>query len=455
MLRHSHSYTKFLVIWAGQLLSRLGSGMSAFVLGVHLFQKHGSVSSYSLLLLCAFLPSVLLAPIGGVIADRYNRKWMMILGDIGSALGILFALILFASRPDWVWPLYIGVAISSVFVALHSPAFKASVTDLLDEKDYAKASGLIQLAEASRYLFAPVIAGFLMMHLGITIVLWLDALTFIAAASAVMMVRRGELSATRPGGSATSALAQLGEGLRAVFSSRLVFRLLCLTTAVMFLTGALQALFAPLVLGMSDAATFGTVQSVAAAGMLFSSLLIGLRGKTDGHWRMLRYGLAGAGVCYSFIGLSSTATLVTVAAFGFFFCLPFVNTSLEVLFRTNIHNDLQGRAWSMISLVSQSGMLVAFVLAGVAADHIFNPLLSDGGAWATGIGQWFGTGPSRGSGLLLVIMGGSLTALAGAITYQHNVIRVAAQFILSFLDLVRANRPRSILDDYPWHGGII
>jgi DHA3 family macrolide efflux protein-like MFS transporter len=135
-------FTLFFIIWTGQLLSRIGSGISAFALGIYLFQRTGSTTTYSFLLLCAFPPSVLFAPLGGVIADRKDRKLMMVVGDLGSSFGILFIIVMFLLYPDKQWPIYLGVAMSSLCVALHSPAFKASVTDLLDEKAYSKASGL-------------------------------------------------------------------------------------------------------------------------------------------------------------------------------------------------------------------------------------------------------------------------------------------------------------------------
>ena len=65
MNRAGPSFSRFSVVWAGQLLSRLGSGMSAFALGVYMYETNGRVSAYSLLLLAAFLPSTVLAPVGG------------------------------------------------------------------------------------------------------------------------------------------------------------------------------------------------------------------------------------------------------------------------------------------------------------------------------------------------------------------------------------------------------
>lgn len=407
---------QFLIIWIVQLLSKIGSGISAFALGVYLFQQTGSTSAYSFLLLCAFLPSVLLAPIGGVIADRNDRKLLMVIGDFGAAAGILLVIAMLMILPNLRWPIYLGVALSSIFAALHSPAFKAAVTDLLSEQEYAKASGLIQLAEASRHLLAPVVAGFLLKWFPLTLALVIDVLTFVAAASTVLFIRKTAVP-PRIAASSASFREDFEEGARYLAQNSLIVRLLCLTTVVTFLTGILQTLFAPLILSFADAATLGAMQSIAASGMLISSLLIGMFSKTANQRKMLSYALVVAGLFYMLIGLRANAVFMTVMGFGFFCTLPFVNTSLEVLFRQNIANEVQGRVWALISLISQLGMLFAFGVAGVLADHVFNPLLTEHGALAGTLGKFLGVGAARGSGLM-VIIGGFLLAFYALLTIQ-------------------------------------
>ena len=88
----------------------------------------------SLILLSAFLPSLLLKPIGGTLADRMNRKKLMIIGDFGSAIGIIFIIAMMFMGIKNLWVIYFGSIISSIFVALQNPAYKASVTDLVDER---------------------------------------------------------------------------------------------------------------------------------------------------------------------------------------------------------------------------------------------------------------------------------------------------------------------------------
>ena len=177
---------QFKIFWTGQLLSKTGRGISTFVLGIHVLEKKGSTASFSMMLLASFLPSALLNPAGGVIADRKNRKSLIIIGDLGAAAGVLAIFDGLRFFPDNIYLLLSGISLISVFSALHSRAYKATVTDMLDKDQYVKAAGLIQLSEASRFLLSPAIAAFLISRINLTSILWIDFISFITAAAAVL-----------------------------------------------------------------------------------------------------------------------------------------------------------------------------------------------------------------------------------------------------------------------------
>ena len=84
---------KFITLWIGELISSIGSGMTAFAVSVYIYQLTGSATWVSVAALLAFMPTILLSPIGGILADRYDRRLMMILGDSLSVLGLAFIFI--------------------------------------------------------------------------------------------------------------------------------------------------------------------------------------------------------------------------------------------------------------------------------------------------------------------------------------------------------------------------
>ena len=145
-----------MLLWAGELISAVGGGLTSFGLGVYVFRQTGSAASMALVTLLAFLPILLLSIPAGVLADRYDRRLLMMLGDGCSALGILYILLCMMWGEAALWQICTGVFISSTFSALLEPSYRATVTDLLTKEEYSKASGLVSLAGSARYLISPV-----------------------------------------------------------------------------------------------------------------------------------------------------------------------------------------------------------------------------------------------------------------------------------------------------------
>ena len=152
------SYRKFLLLWSGQLVSAVGSGLTSFGLGVYVFQKTGSASNMALVTLLAFLPTLLLSAPAGVLADRYDRRLLMMAGDGLSALGLVYILVCMLLGEAELYQICLGVFISSVFSSLLEPSYRATVTDLLTKAEYSRASGMMSIANSARYLISPLIA---------------------------------------------------------------------------------------------------------------------------------------------------------------------------------------------------------------------------------------------------------------------------------------------------------
>ncbi|NMA11760.1 MAG: MFS transporter, partial [Chloroflexi bacterium] len=159
-VRKKTNYSKFLLLWSGELISAIGGGLTSFGLGVYVFQKTGSAGSMALVTLLAFLPTLLLGVPAGVLADRYDRRLLMMIGDGLSALGLVYILVCMLRGEATLYQICIGVFVSSVFSSLLEPSYKATVTDLLTKEEYSKASGMVSVAGGARYLISPFIAGF-------------------------------------------------------------------------------------------------------------------------------------------------------------------------------------------------------------------------------------------------------------------------------------------------------
>ncbi len=132
----------------------------------------------------------------------------------------------------------------------------------------------------------------------------------------------------------------------------------------------IQILSEPMILSFTDSKTLGIGETVCAVGMLVSGILLGVKGIKEKYVLTLCVSLAAAGG--AMIGFGGWENIYIICAFGFlfFFMLPLANNCLDYLVRTNIDADKQGRAWGLISFLSQIGYVVAYGTVGMLADRI-------------------------------------------------------------------------------------
>lgn len=389
------NFGKFLLLWAGELISSVGGGLTSFGLGVYVFGQTGSAASMALVTLLAFLPTLVLSVPAGVLADRYDRRLLMMLGDGCSALGIIYILICMMNGGASLPQICIDVFVSSVFSSLLEPSYRATVSDLLTRDEFSKANGLVSLAGSARYLISPLVAGLLLSVSDVKLLLLIDISTFVLTVISTAVVKRG--IETKPGHNEKSFIESLKEGWDVVHARQGIFLLILVSAAMTLLLGVFQILAEPLILSFADSKTLGIGETVCASGMLVSSLILGMRGIKKGYVKVLEISLMFAG--FFMIGFGIWENIFMICGFGFLFfaMLPFANNCLDYLVRTNIPDELQGRAWGFIGFLSQMGYVVAYGTGGVLADLV---------------AKLFHTEIGRGAGMVIIISGACLSVVA-------------------------------------------
>ena len=404
-MKNRSNYNKFLLLWSGELISAIGGGLSSFGLGVYVFNLTGSAGSMALVTLLAFLPTLLLSAPAGVLADRYDRRLLMMVGDGMSALGLIYILVCMMTGGAALYQICIGVFISSVFSSLLEPSYKATVTDLLTPEEYSKASGMVSLAGSARYLISPLLAGLLLEIGSIRLLLVIDICTFFLTLACTAVVRNGlemkQSEVTEPFWKSFSV------GWQAVTGKRGVLILIIVSSVITCFMGAMQILSEPMILSFTDSRTLGIGETVCAVGMLVSGVLLGIKGISGKYVLTLCLSLAAAGA--AMIGFGARENIYVICAFGFlfFFMLPPANNCLDYLVRINIDADKQGRAWGLISFLSQIGYVVAYGAVGILADRI-----------AAMRNTTVGRGAAQ-----VIMVSGALLMIAAAALYRFKSVR--------------------------------
>ena len=384
----SSGMKKFLLLWIGELISSIGGGLTSFGLGVYVFQKTGSAAGMALVTLLGFLPTLLFTVPAGVLADRYDRRVLMMIGDGFSGLGILYIFLCMIRGGANLVQICIGVFVSAIFSSLLDPSYRATITDILSKEEFSKASGLVSLAGSARYLFSPVIAGLLLAYHDISLLLLIDVSTFFVTITTTFIVRQG-IKAIQPT-EKQSFLESIKEGWSAIHIEKGVFVLVLCSSLITLFLGTLQILVEPMILSFADSKVLGIIETLCASGMLVSGIFLGGIGIKKEYGKVLQISFFMAGIFM--IGMSIFENLVSISIFGFFFfaTLPFCNNCMDYLCRTNIPDALQGRAWGFIGFLSQIGYVIAYAVSGLAAD---------------GLGSLSGMGVGRGAAMMIGISG--------------------------------------------------
>ena len=414
----------FYKLWLGELISNIGSGMTAFALSVYIYEKTGSVSYVSLITLLSFMPSIILSPIGGLLADRYDRRLLMIIGDLFSGLGLVYILWNIQAGEKSIVPIFVGITFSSIFTSLLEPSYRATLTDILDEENYAKASGLIQVAGSAKYLISPVIAGMILSVADIRVILLLDILTFITTCLMIFLVRKSMNSEMQ--NYKKDSFKGLLEGLFIIKENRGVYSLVIIMFFVCFFMGFIQMLIRPMILALSSVKTAGMMESLCAAGLLIGSLWIGIAGIKKNYSKILAVACFFCGIFMSMTGVNENLAIIGISTFLFFSTLPFMNSCADVLVRVSVPNELQGRVWGLISLITQMGTVTAYIISGVMADYIFEPMFNKNGILVENIGMIIGTGKGRGIGFMLILSGIGMLIMA-IVIWKNGEIREVSE----------------------------
>ncbi|HSF43960.1 MAG TPA: MFS transporter [Thermoanaerobaculia bacterium] len=402
---------EFLILWIGQFVSMIGTNLGGFSLGVWVFEKTGSATQFALIAVLAGTVIVVISPLAGALADRWDRRKIMFVSNVGSAvMTVGLASLMLTGRLE-IWHVYPFIIVMVGLGALQGPALTASISLLVPRRHLARAAGMSQVSRATAQIIAPFAAGLLVAAIGYYGVIYIDCATFLFAAATLLLVRIPHPPrATEPSGAAgsrrRSMFADLAQGWAYIRERPGLFALLSMYALTNFCLGTVQVLLTPLILSFATPVELGSVNSAAAAGVLLGSLTLSLWGGPRNRiWTIFAVLLFQG--CLLFLGgVEPSIPLIALAAFGFMFTTPIIAGSNQAILQSKVAPEVQGRVFGMAAFIVACTIPLASALAGPLVDRVFQPMLSPGGALAdTFVGNLIGVGPGRGAGLLFVVVG--------------------------------------------------
>ncbi len=265
----------FTLVVIGQVISLFGNAILRFALPLYLLRQTGSPALFGAVGAAAFIPAVLCAPIGGVVADRVNKRNIMVVLDFSTA-GLVLAFALLLGRAPLV-PLMIACLMLLYGIAgAYQPSVQASIPLLAEPEQLTSANAVINMVGTLSGLLGPVIGGVLFGAFGLRPILWVGMACFFLSAVMELFIRIPHQPRAAAGSVLSTVRRDLGESWRFVRQEKPVFLSVMLVLALFNLVlSAALVVGIPVavvqVLGMSDR-RLGLTQGAMGLGGLFGGV---------------------------------------------------------------------------------------------------------------------------------------------------------------------------------------
>ena len=416
----------FFLLWLGQACSLLGGSMALFAVTLWVYQTTGQATPIALLGFFQMTPMVVVSLFAGALVDRYDRRLMLMMGDLATLAICLFLVVGSWTGGIQLWQIYTAGAILGTFQSFQWPATSAAVTLMVDKKHYARAASLLEMAGMSSGILAPLLAGSLLGFLGLPGILGMTAAGSLLAVVSLLFIHfpPKERSVPVP---LVKIFSEIGEGIRFVLKRPPLIAVQITFLLGNFFFNLCFPLLGPLVLGRTgnNALAFAAVETAGAIGGLVGSALIAVWGGPQNRVLGILAGWTGSGLLGTLIiGLGPDlpfwfAGSLVGSAFG-----SLNYTSNQSLWQSKVSADLQGRVFAVRRTIAMGVIPLANLAAGPLADRVLEPAMVPGGALTPWLGPIFGTGPGAGIKVLFALCGLAL-ALLGPAAWTFSLVREA------------------------------
>jgi MFS family permease len=366
----------FRLLFAGQVVSVTGTWMQMIAQSWLVLTLTGSAAVLGLVTALQFLPTLLLGPYAGVVADRVDKRRLLLVtqtlsGTLAITLGVLVA-----TDVVQIWMVFVLAGALGLVGAVDMPARQSFTIEVVGPERLTNALSLNTITMNVGRLFGPAVAGLVISGWDLSVCFLANGLSFLAPTAALLAMRRDELNPTTP---VPRAKGQLRDGLRYVWATPALRVPLLLMLVVGTLTYEFQVslpVLARETFGVG-AAGFGLLQSAMSIGAIVGGLLFATRA-TPTHRRM---GLAAAGFGAVVLLLAVAPTYLSALMI-----LPLVGAG-SVLFLTLANSTLQLTADPQM----RSRVIALYTVAFIGSTPIGGPIIgwiaqSFGARWALAVG---------------------------------------------------------------------
>lgn len=396
----------YLLLWGTQSLSSLGSSMTGYGLILWLYRQNGSALETAMLSICSYAPYVLVSIFAGALSDRWNKKRIMLVCDLLAALSTVVVLMLLRSGLLVPWHIYVLNAINGLMNTFQQPAGDVAATLLVPKEYYQKTSGLRSFSLSLNTILHPVIASALFAFFGMELVIAVDLATFaVAFVTLLFFIRIPEIP--RENRPREKLLAAARSGLDWIRANRLILNLILFLAFINLVASAYNAALPAMLLSRENGGetVLGLLNAVTGAASMAGGLITTLMPEPKNRVRAICLSLMmSMGTENFLLAFGRTPLIWCLGSVLCWLPIPLMNANMDVIFRSTIPTDLQGRVYSCRNTLQFFTIPVGYFLGGLLVDRVFEPLMAAASP-ESALVFLFGAGKGSGAAVMFFVLG--------------------------------------------------
>lgn len=409
----------FFILWITQSFSALGSAMTNFALVIWLYQKSGSALTTAMLTVCSYAPYVLLSIFAGAVSDKWDKKKIMLICDSFAAVCTVCVLILLRTGCLAGWHLYVLNAINGLMNTIQQPASDVAVTLLTPKKYYQKTSGMRSFSNSLVTILTPVLATSAAALFGVEAVILFDLFTF-ATAFLSLLLGIQVPKAEEQDAPEESLLQAAKGGLSYLKANKGILWLILFLSAINLIASIYDAALPAMILSRENGGetVLGVVNACAGLATLAGSVFVTFSPAPKNRVKVICNTLLFSMSTENFLlAFGKLPPVWCVGAFLGWFFIPLMNANMDVVFRTKIPAQMQGRVYSARNALQFFTIPVGYFLGGFMVDQVFEPFMA-GVSADTVFARLFGTRKGSGAAFLFLVIG--FAGVAVCLIFRRN-----------------------------------
>lgn len=358
------------IFLSSQAVSLFGSSLVQYAIMWYITLTTNSGIMLTLSTLFGFMPQLIISIFAGVWADRYDRKKLIILSDLGIATSTFILAIIFLSGYRGIEALFIVSFIRSIGAGIQTPAVSAMLPQIVPKEKLMKVNGINSSVQSIMMLLSPALSALLLTYSDLPVIFFIDVITAVSAVVLLMILKvpthRQALSDQKE-----NYLSDLKNGIRYAGGNGFIASLILAQLFLSFLVAPV-AMLTPLLVTRSYGEEYWrlTLNEISFfGGTIIGGFLIviwqGFRNKV----RTFSVSLTVLGLLTLFMGLTDQFFLYIAAMTLIGLCMPYFNTPIVTLLQENVPDDKLGRVFSLISASSMM-MPLGMLLYGPMAEVV-------------------------------------------------------------------------------------